>query len=532
MQEDTNRNAPGACSDGLAGDYDKNGTDDLAISAPTESVGQADGSGQVYVLYGASNSSTGLTATGATGVPPVQLFSERTAGMPSAPGNQQRFGRCLAAADFNKDGYDDLVVGAPGQTVDGSFRAGAVFVIFGSSKGLDASQTGSKAPVEITMANLGIAPVQGYQDFGSALSANDYNKDGWPDLAIGAPLRNVGGAANAGAVAIVYGSANGFNLSGSQLITQGDIAANPSGPENGDFMASSLASGDLNGDGYSDLAIGVPGENLGPNNGVAQAGAVDVVYGSAGGLLTTTAQRWTQDDTGVFPSQQGANFGWSLVVGETNKDAYDDLIVGAPMQNLEGFENAGSATVIPGSAAGLTSTGAKFLTANVEESSLQKDAYFGAALALANLDGSDEPDTLDLLVGVPGRNGDGVIHSGAVDLIFSSNSGGLGGDIREVTQNTPGVPDTSEPDDHFGLALSVGYYNHNDTADFAVAAPHEVVHGDGGGESARNGAVTVLYSGHSLTGDNVIPFAQWWTEDSPGMPGEAHNGDWFGRAVV
>src|SRR5436309_10040561 len=63
---------------------------------------------------------------------------------------------------------------------------------------------------------------------------------------------------------------------------------------------------DFNGDGFADLAIGVPFEDVGVNS---NAGAVNVLYGSSSGLTGTGDQFWTQDATGTDPSEAGDNFG-------------------------------------------------------------------------------------------------------------------------------------------------------------------------------------------------------------------------------
>src|SRR5438093_3562945 len=113
---------------------------------------------------------------------------------------------------------------------------------------------------------------------------------------------------------------------------------------------------DFNGDGYEDLAISVFTEDVGT---VADAGAVNVIYGSAGGLSATNNQFWTEDDLSSSDGSETLDmFGRSMAAGDLNGDGYDDLVIGIMHEDLEGIgEDAGALTVLYGSAAGLTATG-------------------------------------------------------------------------------------------------------------------------------------------------------------------------------
>ncbi|PKU29469.1 phosphatidylinositol-glycan-specific phospholipase d [Limosa lapponica baueri] len=88
----------------------------------------------------------------------------------------------MISADLNQDGYEDLVVGAPGYSMMGRVQIGRVYVVYGNQSGLP--------PEDMDLDGKADQVLQGHQPsgrFGSALAVLDFNEDGVPDLAIGAP---------------------------------------------------------------------------------------------------------------------------------------------------------------------------------------------------------------------------------------------------------------------------------------------------------------------------------------------------------
>jgi FG-GAP repeat len=129
----------------------------------------------------------------------------------------------------------------------------------------------------------------------------DFNHDGFADLAVGVPRDRPGDIPFAGAVNVLYGSAAGLSGSGSQYFTQNTPGV-ASSAERYDAFGAALAGGDFDNDGASDLAVGAPREDLG---GIPNAGAVNVLYGSAGGLSGTGSQFFTQGTPGVGGRAEG-----------------------------------------------------------------------------------------------------------------------------------------------------------------------------------------------------------------------------------
>jgi FG-GAP repeat len=461
-------------SSDVGADFDNDGVADLAIGVP----GENGSAGAVNVLYGAGG---GLSGSGS------QLFTQVGGSVEIG----DVFGAALAAGDFNNDGFADLAVGAPGEAVGAADVAGAVSVLYGSATGL--ATTGGQLFTQVA------GTVEAGDQFGSALAAGDFDNDGFADLAVGAPFEDVGATDAAGAVSVLPGSSGGLTASGGQLFTQVGGAI-----EAGDRFGAALAAGDFNNNGFADLAAGAPGEAVGSAGG---AGAVSVLPGSAGGLTTTGGRLFTQ--VGGTP-EVGDQFGFVLAVGDFN-NGFADLAVGAPFEAVGSAGGAGAVSVLYGSAGGLTTAGGQLFTQ--VGGSVEALDLFGFSLTAGDF---NNDGFADLAAGAPWERVGTAGQAGAVSVLYGS-AGGLttaGGQL--FTQ----VAGNVEAGDQFGAQLAAGDFNNNGFADLAAAAPLEAV-----GSVFAAGAVSVLYgAGGGLTSSG----GQLFTQNSPGVPGTAEVFDQFG----
>ncbi|EHH52757.1 hypothetical protein EGM_13271 [Macaca fascicularis] len=221
-----------------------------------------------------------------------------------------RLGWAMTSADLNQDGYGDLVVGAPGYSRPGRIHIGRVYIIYGNELGLP--------PVDLDLDKEAHGILEGFQPsgrFGSALAVLDFNMDGVPDLAVGAPSVGSEQLTYKGAVYVYFGSKQG-RMSSSPNITIScqDIYCN---------LGWTLLAADVNGDSEPDLVIGSP---FAPGGG-KQKGIVAAFYSgpslSDKEKLNVEAANWT-----VRGEEDFAWFGYSL--HGVTVDNRTLLLVGSP----------------------------------------------------------------------------------------------------------------------------------------------------------------------------------------------------------
>lgn len=362
---------------------------------------------------------------------------------------------------------------------------------------------------------------------------SDFNGDGYDDLAIYADT-------NQGTVHVLYGSSSGIQTSSpaDQVWTSDSPGVNA----NGQSFGFSMAVGDYDGDGYSDLAAGVGSETV---DGVSDAGAVDVIYGSSAGLRTSPAsdgtgrtdQLWTQNSPGV---EEKAEFfdlvGTVVASGNFNGDGFDDLAITALDEDLPygahypgAVNNPGVVHVLYGSSSGLQafSPPDQLWTQDSPgvEDVIEDSDSFGRTLAIGDFNGDGNDD---LAVGVLGEGFDSVFGAGAVNVLYGSTSGLQTSSPPDqlLSQNSPGVDDTSESNDHFGGPLASSDFNGDGYGDLAVGIPGEDI-----GGKANAGAVQVFY-GSSSGLQASSPNDQIWHQNVPGVEESNEVGDSTGSSLT
>ena len=128
-------------------------------------------------------------------------------------------------------------------------------------------------------------------------------------------------------------------------------------PEFDDEFGRALAAGDFNNNGVSDLAVGVPLEDIA---GRENAGAVNVLYGAAGGLSGIGSQVFWQGPGGVAGTLEAFDwFGAAVSAGDFNNNGAADLAVGVPHEAIGPRFAAGAVNVLYGGGGGLTGTGSQ-----------------------------------------------------------------------------------------------------------------------------------------------------------------------------
>ncbi len=409
------------------GDINDDGYDDFAIGAPDADPNGIN-SGSTYIVFGkASGFSRTIELSKLDGSDGFRIDGES---------EYDVSGGSISAGDVNDDGYNDIIIGAPGVGPDGGYydvvpyfngnASGATYVVFGKASGFsetidlsDIVRVGGG--VRIDGENLG--------DHSGSVSSGDINNDGYDDIIIGANWAEPDGenydqSYNSGSTYVVFGKADGPNgLNGIMELSEldGSDGFRIDGVNRVDFSGSSVSAGDINGDGYDDVIIGAYG--AAPNG--YRSGSTYVVFGKASGF-SRTMELSELDGSDGFRIDGEITYDYSgksvSSAGDIDGDGYDDIIISALSVDLNGY-NSGSTYVVFGKASGFSRTmelseldGSDGFRINGERG----EDYSGESVSSAgdfNGDGYD-----DIIIGAYGADPNGF-NSGSSYVVFGKASG-------------------------------------------------------------------------------------------------------------
>ncbi|MGX5853395.1 FG-GAP-like repeat-containing protein [Dyadobacter jiangsuensis] len=382
-----------------AGDVNGDGYDDILVGIPLYDIAQPTADeGVVMVFHGSPQ--------GVSKIPKLIINGTQS---------KAKFGSDVASAgDVDSDGYADIIIGEPEYDWDplSNENEGRVHIFHGTSNGI------KNMPLTIDGPQIGFY-------FGASVSGGgDFNADGYDDVIVGDPYYSEVEAWE-GAVFVFYGTANGINPA-NPVTLQSNIAVSW-------FGMTVASAGDINGDGFGDIAAGLYYNQNG------QKRAAHIYYGSTSGIL---------DNPKILEGNVGnwaAYFAYVSSAGDMNGDGYSDLLIGgsayANGQNKEGIYN-----VYLGSAAGIANVYDIKIEAN------QDSAYLGSGVASAgdiNGDGYG-----DIIIGAYGYN-NGQSKEGVAFVCYDA-----GGSINTRnnlrlynTDLTTPINHTQFPQNNFGAGL-------------------------------------------------------------------------------
>lgn len=410
------------------GDINHDGRDDFIVGSPGAGAGGGlievfSGRTKAFIFSIAGGPAVGLgTSVGGAGDVNGDGFNDFIAGEPNAPAGGMLRGQAkvysgkdatvlyvktgaedfevfgssvTGVGDVNRDGFADFAVGAPNATAGGNNQRGRV-VIYSGADGTTL---------------FTILGVEAFEHLGGAISGgNDVNRDGRPDLVVGAQGASGGGTARGRA--LVVSGLNGTTLCSVNGLTDNGgfgFSVSLGGPQ--------LPKGDVNRNGSADFIVGAPSDGLG-RAFVYDGATCTMIYKMSGQFV-------------------GEQFGYSVALGgDVNGDGRADLMVGSPGMSFTQILTSGFTTLPSG-----------VPTSFVLDSGANKSDAFGWAVAGDDLNGDGKSDPIVGSFQGPTGRGEVKTYDGVTKALidtFDGNAVGaefghqikVGGDV-----NRDGYPD-------------------------------------------------------------------------------------------
>lgn len=339
-----------------------------------------------------------------------------------------------------------------------------------------------------------------FSQFGSVMVKGDFNGDGKEDVAFGMPYFSSDGRTSRGKVVVYFGGTDFFDridrigVNGAGASGVGHDMHTPSlvflGINSQHQMGTSLAAGDINGDGIDDLIMGAPGGSY-----------LAAYFGrsSTSGSPEIRVHDYARENADWFlqSGDEKEKFGFALDVADLNGDGIGDVIVGAPYGANGSRERAGRVYLLTGRRSFSSGMLQWLMGSSLSGMTLygvNADDQFGISLAHGNLDGDRRPD---VVVGSYLASNGSVKQAGSVSLFLGKYVAPYLASSAFDPQRIPRVViGGNQLFGWFGYSVAVGDLNHDGIDDLAIGSFPYL-------KRAPQGEITVVWGGNSIdTGSN------------------------------